>query len=72
MYIILQYLRILQYSSKTMKKLHSQTPPYFLTNRSYFLNQLNLKQTREEILIDLDPPFLTNQSYFLNQRNLWF
>jgi hypothetical protein len=26
-YIILQFLRILQYSSKTLKKLHSQTPP---------------------------------------------
>jgi hypothetical protein len=26
MYIILQYLRILQYSFKTVKKLHSQTP----------------------------------------------
>jgi hypothetical protein len=28
MYIILQYLRILQYSSKTAEKLCSQTPPY--------------------------------------------
>jgi hypothetical protein len=27
MYIILQYLRILQYSSKTAEKLCSQTPP---------------------------------------------
>jgi hypothetical protein len=26
MYIILQYLRILQYSSKTAEKLYSQTP----------------------------------------------
>jgi hypothetical protein len=29
LYIILQYLRILQYSSKTVKKLYSQTPPKF-------------------------------------------
>jgi hypothetical protein len=27
-YIILQFLRILQHFSKTLKKLHSQTPPY--------------------------------------------
>jgi hypothetical protein len=26
-YIILQFLRIMQYCSKTLKKLHSQTPP---------------------------------------------
>jgi hypothetical protein len=33
LYIILQYLRILQYSSKTMKKLHSQTPPKLVEHK---------------------------------------
>jgi hypothetical protein len=45
LYIILQYLRILQYSSKTVKKLHSQTPPHTDVCRSVSMFHINFFTT---------------------------
>jgi hypothetical protein len=53
MYIILQYLRILQYSSKTAEKLCSQTPP----KRVYILEKHRLVIDFEAGYVTLEQPF---------------
>jgi hypothetical protein len=51
MYIILQYLRILQYSSKTAEKLCSQTPPKLTTRQ----RSLVVRLWRSEYPVSLGP-----------------
>jgi hypothetical protein len=70
MYIILQYLRILQYSSKTAEKLCSQTPPYPLTLQGkerpsewLFLHQ-RLRGWQLALARTWVPPQAINTTYF--------